>query len=362
MKITKFLTLALATTFFYSCSSDDDSTTPDPQQPLGDYEHGVLILNEGNFGTDNSTISFLSDDFTVFQSDAYASVNNEAVGNTGQSIGFYENFAFVVVNGSNKIEVLNRYTLEKITTINTGLSNPRYIDFVNGKGYVTNWGDASVATDDFVAVLNLSTYTVESTISVNEGPEKIIEENDKLYIAHKGGYGYGNTISVINPITNSVESSILVADVPTAIEEGNGYIYVLCSGKASWTGDETIAKLIRIDTSDNSTVDFIEFNATQHPSNMAIENEIVYYTLNSVVYKANLNASTGIEGTIVVDLASNQGSSYEYAYGFAVKNNKIWVGDAKDFNSNGMVYVYSIDGFLENEFEVKTSPNGFYFN
>ena len=41
----KFLATTIALVFFASCSNDDDSALP---LPLGDYQNGVLILNEGN--------------------------------------------------------------------------------------------------------------------------------------------------------------------------------------------------------------------------------------------------------------------------------------------------------------------------
>jgi hypothetical protein len=49
-------------------------------------------------------------------------------------------------------------------------------------------------------------------------------------------------------------------------------------------------------------------------------------------------------------------------YSFAVNNNKIYVGDAVDYNSNGKVYVYSALGALEHEYTVGVIPAGFYFN
>ncbi len=46
MKITKLLFMALASSFlFVSCSDDDDSIS---DIPLGIYDKGVLIVNEGN--------------------------------------------------------------------------------------------------------------------------------------------------------------------------------------------------------------------------------------------------------------------------------------------------------------------------
>jgi hypothetical protein len=42
----------------------------------------------------------------------------------------------------------------------------------NGKGYVTNWGDAGNANDDYVAVINLATSSVTASIAVVEGLRK----------------------------------------------------------------------------------------------------------------------------------------------------------------------------------------------
>jgi YVTN family beta-propeller protein len=64
----------------------------------------------------------------------------------------------------------------------------------------------------------LSTYLVSSKIPVVEGPERILEYNNKIYVAHQGGYGYGKTISVINTDSNTVAATIEVGDVPNSLE------------------------------------------------------------------------------------------------------------------------------------------------
>lgn len=365
MKSIQLIALMLIALFLNSCNTNDDDIVY-TDLPLGAYEDGVLVLNEGNFGTDNSTLSFISNDFSIHQLDAYGAVNGGSLGNTGQSVNFYDEMGFAVINGSNKIVVFNRYTLQNITTIETSLSNPRYIDFdANGKAYVTNWGDASIATDDYVAVFDLTSFALETTISVSEGPEKLLIKDNNLYVLHQGGYNFGNSVSVINTQTNALDSIITVGDVPNGIVVENNELYVLCGGVPSWATSmgftETGGKLVKVNTNDASVTDVITFATTEHPGNLALENSVAYYTLNSVVYKNDIGTSIALSTTLI-DLATYQGSSYDYAYGFAVNNNKIYVGDAKDFSGNGKVYIYSIDGILENEFEVKTSPNGFYFN
>ncbi|MFT5754458.1 MAG: hypothetical protein ACI924_001692 [Flavobacterium sp.] len=351
--------IAAVTVFFASCSDDDGVQGIINEEPLGAYDNGVLILNEGNFGQDNSSISYLSNDFATFQNNAFLTVNpTKVLGNTGQDIGFYNDLAFVVVNVSNKIEIVNRYTLEYVATIDSGLDNPRFIAFANGKGYVTNWGDGSVTTDDYVATINLLNYTVSGTISVIEGPERILENNGNLYVAHKGGYGYGNTISVINSTSNTVTNTINVGDVPNSLQIENGSLYVICGGKASWTNDETLGKLVRINLDTDIVASSIDFAVGNHPANLYIDDNSIFYTQDSDVFKMSLTASS----LPTASLFSTVGQGVYGVYSFAVENTKIYVGDAADYNSNGKVYIYTTTGTLENEYTVGVIPAGFYFN
>ena len=356
MKFSKLILTALLGSFFlFSCTDDDNGGNP-----LGDYDNGVLILNQGGFGNGNASVSYLSEDMNTFQNNIFSLVNPSIIlGDTAQDIGFYNDLAYIVLNASNKIEVVNRYTMVHIATISTGLSNPRYIAFANGKGYVTNWGNGTNANDDFIAVLNLSNNSVASTISVAEGPEKIIEEDNKLYVAHSGGFNYGNTISVINTSTNTVATTITVGDVPNSLEEENGILYVLCGGKSVWSGAESAGKLVKINLSTNTVSGSIDFaETTDHPSNLVIENNRLYYTLDSDIFRMNLSATT----LPTEALFSTTSQGVYGVYSFAVENNKIYVGDALDYSSNGKVYVYSLTGALLSSKTVGVIPAGFYFN
>ena len=49
-------------------------------------------------------------------------------------------------------------------------------------------------------------------------------------------------------------------------------------------------------------------------------------------------------------------------YSFEVENEKIYVGDAGDYSSDGKIYVYSSTGNLEISKTVGVVPAGFYFN
>ncbi len=356
MKFSKLVFVALiSSVFFVSCSNDDAIV----EAPLGSYDNGALILNQGGFGNGNASISYLSEDFSTQQNNIFSIVNPTiTLGDTGQDIGFYQNLAFVVLNYSNKIEIVNRYTMAHVATISTGLNNPRYIAFSNGKGFVTNWGDGGSTSDDYVAVLNLSTYAVSSTISVAEGPERIIENDNKLYVAHAGGYGYGSTISVINGSTNALFTTINVGDVPNSLEINNGSLYVICGGKPSYAPTETAGKFVKINLTNNTVASTINFPAATHPSNLDVVDESVFYTVDDAIFKSVLTATT----LPTIPLFTTTAQGVYGVYSFAVNNNKIYVGDAADYSSNGKIYIYSSTGSLENQYTVGVIPAGFYFN
>ena len=356
MNFSKLVVAALVSTFFFvSCTNDNDKV----EAPLGNYDNGLLILNQGGFGKGNASVSFLSNDFVTQQNNIFSLVNPALIlGDTAQDIGLYQNLAFIVLNVSNKIEVVNRYTMAHIATVSSGLKNPRFIAFSNGKAFVTNWGDGNSATDDYVAVVNLSTYVVSNKIPVAEGPERIVESNSKLYVAHQGGYGFGKTISVLNGSTNALLSTINVGDVPNSLEISNNFLYVLCGGKPGYSGAETAGSLVKISLNDSTISGTITFSAKTHPSNLDIVASDFYYTINADIFKSALSATT----LPTAALFSTTAQGVYGVYSFAVHNNKVYVGDAGDYSSNGKIYVYSSTGLLEKNYTVGVIPAGFYFN
>jgi hypothetical protein len=356
MNLNKLVFLALfSAVFFTSCSDNDDTIV---ETPLGAYDNGVLILNQGGFNKGNASISYLSEDLNTFQNNIFALVNPEiTLGDTAQDVGFYNELAYIVLNGSNTIKIVNRYTMAYVATISKGLSNPRYIVFNEGKGYVSNWGNGGSTTDDYIAVINLSDNSLSTPIPVLEGPERMVISNNKLYVAQQGGFGFGSTVSVINLSTNAV-SSIDVGDVPNSLEISGGTLYVLSGGKPSWTNSETAGKLSKINLSNDAVSGTIDFILPLHPSNLEISNSDLFYTVGSDIFKTTVTASTLPN----VALFSTTAQGVYGVYSFEVQNGKIYVGDAGDYSSDGNVHIYSSKGTLESSKTVGIIPAGFYFN
>lgn len=359
MKINKLLGLGLLSAVFFASCTDEEIVYKEAPAAIakGAYEKGVLVLNEGNFGFPaNAEVSYISSEFpSLFQNNIFKVVNpTKVLGNTAQSLGFNGDLAYIVLNGSNKIEVVNRYTFESVATIQTGLQNPRHIAFANGKGYVTNWGDPGVTTDDYVAVVNLTTNQITGNIAVAEGPEQILAYNNSLYVAHKGGYGFGDKISVINS-SDALQTTITVGDVPSSMEISNNELFVLCAGKPSWSGTETIAKLVKVNVTANTVAQSLDFATGEHPGYMDIEGGNIYYMNGNKVFKKD-PAATALPTTPVFTATATT------VYGFAALNNKFYVGDAINYTDNGKVTVYDTAGALQKTYTVGVMPNGFYLN
>ena len=59
----KLLYSILGLSLLFSCSNDDDGTTT--QEPLGDYENGIIVSAEGG----PASVSYISIDFSTSEND-----------------------------------------------------------------------------------------------------------------------------------------------------------------------------------------------------------------------------------------------------------------------------------------------------
>ena len=99
-----------------SCDTDNENVL------AGEYAQGYLVVNEGVFGQNNSSVTHISKKNVVKQ-EVFQTVTNEILGDNLQSISILDDEAYLMVSNSNKIEVVNRGTFEKITTIDNISSN-----------------------------------------------------------------------------------------------------------------------------------------------------------------------------------------------------------------------------------------------
>lgn len=354
MKFSKLFLIALSVSLFVSCSNDDNDNDSDEQK--GIYDNGILILNEGSLG--QGSVSFIDNNLNNFIKDIYTTVNpSDLMGKYAQNIFFDGDRAYIIAGGSNSINVVNRYTFKLIAKIETGLKNPRYGVAKNGKAYVTNANtyysyekpeeNPNGNIDDYVAVINLATNTVESKIELNATANRVLLEDGKLYITEPLN---NNKLLIVNIATKELETPIVIGSSSDTMEEENGILYIL---RGPYGGARSEITKVKLSDKTISKITFPE--SLDGAGNLDIYENKIYYTAGNSVYAMNLNAT---EASTTAILTSKVG----YLYGFAVKNNHIFVADGGDFKADSKAYIYSLTGTLQKELTVGVGPNGFYFN
>ena len=217
-----FTSLIALVLVFQSCSEQE-------QLPQGEFARGVIVINEGNFSSANGSISFYNEDKQQVTQDIFAKVNGTAVGGLLQSVYFHDDRAFIIDNLGSRIHIVNASTFEYITTLEEGLSAPRYMVAMDGKAYISNWGqfdDNFNLPDSYVSIIDLSTYEETSFIATDQGSEGIFAYEGMVYVANS----FSNTVEVIDPSTESVVSQIEVQWGPQSfLEDKNGSIWLLSS-------------------------------------------------------------------------------------------------------------------------------------
>lgn len=324
-----------------SCSKDNSLTPEEQPDPVS----GVYVLNEGDFMANNASLSyidFLTDKVTV---DMYGPANSSdpnkplALGAVGSDLGIYGSLLYVVVNESNKVEILNASTAKIVKTID--IDQPRYIAFHSGKAFITSY-------TDHVFVLDTLSKTITAQIKVGRTPEQIVASGNRLYVANAGwadaitGGEYDNTVSVIDPVLLKVESTITVDDnIDRIFADGKGKVYVNSSAVYNMV-DGSILKpsiLYRIDTKTNKFDKKYEFGVFFMVSNAKDKAYLVsnnYKAGETTFLEMDLGTGTIKETAIFSGLELNN------VYGFEIdtENGDLWLSDT-DYSNPGKVYRYN---------------------
>ena len=134
---------------------------------------GILVLNEGNFGQANASVTSYNPESGEVSQNRYENVNGSPIGDVLYSATEIGDRLYLVVNNSSKIEVVDKETFTKIATIRiANEASPRELVKVSEtKAYVTNLFGNSVS------VINLETNEEVSTIAVGSNPTKYLAKN-----------------------------------------------------------------------------------------------------------------------------------------------------------------------------------------
>lgn len=350
-----------------SCRNDEPIPAPEPDQVQdpADPQPGVdgytllgfYMLNEGNMGTNKSTLDYMDFATGVYTRNIYAAANPSQpmeLGDVGNDLAIYGSRLWAVINCSNKVEVMNAADAVRIGQVD--IPNCRSILFHKGYAYVTSYAGPVEITPDytqkgFVAKIDTATLQIVDRCVVGYQPDGLAVSGDKLYVANSGGYmvpNYENTLSVIDLNTFAEEKRIPIAiNLNQVLADKRGNIWVSSRGDYYTVN----SKLYCYNTASGQVTDSIDIPV----SAMTIKGDSIYTVATEWSYvdmsdKVSAFIVNTQSRTVVSDsfIAADVMKGMTKPYGVAVNpvNGDIYVTDAGNYVTPGWLYCLKPDGTL----------------
>ncbi len=329
-----------------------------PPVETGGYR-GFYLLNEGNMGSNKSTLDFYDFATGKYARNIYAQANPSVpkeLGDVGNDLQIYGSKLYAVINVSNKIEVMDARTATRVGQIE--IPNCRYIQFEGKYAYVTSYAgpveiNPNYTQIGFVAKVDTATLTVVGKCLVGFQPDELAIVKGKIYVANSGGYmgagsseNYERTVSVIDLERFTEEKRIDVAyNLHRIRADKRGNLWVSSRGDYK----ELSSKLFFIDTEKQAVTDTIDIPVSSCAmvgdslyvcsvawSYITYTNEITYAIINTqtheVVTRNFITDGTEKEIEIPYGVMVHQASGY------------IFLTDAGNYVTPGMLYCFNKEG------------------
>ena len=297
---------------------------------------GILISNEGNFQFGNASVSFYDTKNDTLIESVFQEVNNRPLGDVLQSITIDGDFAYLVLNNSARIEVVNKNSFELVGSI-TGFISPRYIHIVNNeKAYVSDLFANKIAIVDLVS-LEITNY-----IDCPGWTEEIHQLNDEVYMLNKTD----NTLHVVDTNIDAITSE-LVFDFELSAFKIDNQSRMWLAGSKNDVGLVQCIKLI------DQEIQYSYTFEGESPTELYVsETGTDVYFLSNGVWHINEFADEII--TVPIIPANDR-----LFYGLSVHQDKIYIADAINFVQKGTIWVYDLQATLLDEFKVGIIPSEF---
>lgn len=359
MNIKKYLLLILIAGSWALFGCMDDNLLPTSDIDLYG-SRGVFIVNEGNYLYGNSSINYYDIESGEEISNLFSLVNSIPLGDVASSITVHDDRAYIVVNNSGCIHVVDVNSFSLLGTIE-GLPSPRYMLFIDN-----NLALVSDLYARAISIINPITFKVTGSIKTGDSTlpfyqhssEQMVRVGSKVFT---NSWSYDNQVLVINTDELKVVDSIEVGIQPLAMaKDSRNNLWIINDG--GFAGNPygfEIPSLMRINTSTQEVELRLNFssltdNAGQIATNAAGDS---LYFICKHLYAIHIDDTTlPIEPLITRDGRNLRALAIDPLTG------DIFISDAGDFMSEGMVYRYKSNGTPVDTFAVGITPGNFCFN
>jgi DNA-binding beta-propeller fold protein YncE len=276
------------------------------------------------------------------------------LGDVAQSMVIRDSIGWIVVNNSHVVFAININTFKEVGRI-TNLTSPRYIHFISDeKAYITQiW-------DNRIFIVNPKKYEITGYIECpgmemeNGSTEQMVQFGDYVFV---NCWSNQNRILKIDTRSDAVVDELIVGIQPTSLRlDCNNKLWTITDGGSedSPYGYEA-PSLYCIDAESFTIEKEFKFDYGDTPSEVQLNgSKDKLYWINDDIWEMDVTA----DQTPVRPFLPYKGTIY---YGLTVDphSGDVYIADAIDFVQPGMIYRYSEDGELLDEFYSGVIPGAF---
>lgn len=335
----------------FACKKEQEN---EHENDLKTFQNGLLVLNEGLFQQNNSTLSWIDFSTDAVQSDVFLAQNERFLGDTGNDIKRYGGKIYIVVNASSTVEILDAKTLKSAQQIdmkyNSVAQQPRYIDFYQNKAYVSSF-------DGYVNEIDTVQLKVTKRIKVGDNPDGLSITGNYLFVANSGGLNFPNVDSTVFQIDLSsrqiVDTFVVGKNPGRVVAHESGDVYVVKRGNYGSDPSE----LIKINTQTG------EVENTSIPASGI-------YRFDDELFITYLDQSSQNSAIATYDFSTNSitqnniidGSQIQTLYGVAkLPDETIVCMDAMGYTNAGYLRFFTPNGNLKKSIQVGLNPNNIIY-
>jgi len=333
MKSWKFYLLFLIT---LACSPDEIGPQGQLEEPSLFQGPRVFIINEGNFGRGNASISAYHPQEQEVQQNIYQSANALPLGDVAQDMKAFNKQYFISLNASSKIVVVDSSSWEAKGEI-SGVATPRYLAFAASKGFATDLFQKKLWVFDPI------TQEVINFIPLPSAGKNLEVIGASLYVA------CGQNLVKLDPWSEEIESSISMSGRIASLSTLQGRLFALCHSNP--------AMIYEVYPDKEPEVVF-QFQAEASPAFLCASESKGTLLINSDEDILKIDPSNNFSGSVLFSYSGQN------IYGMNVdpKSGDIYLADALDYNQASRILRYAATGELLDSFDAGVISNGFFFS
>jgi hypothetical protein len=314
---------------------------------------GVYVINQGNFGFGNAEISFYNPATQQIADSLFKKVNNYMLGDVAQSMFIRDSLGFIVVNYSQKIEVVKIPSFQHVITITIPNASPRYFLPVNDSvAYVSELYKGEIHVVNYLTGALLTNIT-----GVAQWTEHMILTGNTVVVEEQNfNDSTVGSLAVLNTQNNSFVQRFSYAggNVQDIVKDNQNHIWLAMDEDSAANIPASLYCL----NSDMSIHKRLQFAMGHHPWFLSVDGSgsRLYY-FDTDIYSLSVNS----DSVPATPFAAGNGRNF-YALGVDPANGDVYAGDALDYVQPSNIYRYSQTGSLIQSFRAGVITGNFTFN